>query len=75
MRRIFYGWILSGALFLALPIQAHEQAAPDTTGIQIGNTAPAFQAKSDSGKLWKSEDHIGKSIVIVYFFPAALTGG
>jgi hypothetical protein len=79
MKRIFQGWVLSALLFLALPIHAqthgHEHAAPDTTGLQAGDVAPAFQAKADSGKLWKSGDHVGKDILVVYFFPAALTGG
>lgn len=79
MRKFFYGCVLSGVLFLTLPIyaqtHAHEHATPDTTGLQVGDPAPAFQAKADSGKLWKSADHVGKGIVVVYFFPAALTGG
>ena len=77
MKRIFQGWVLSALLFLAVPIQthAHEHAAPDTTGLQVEDAAPAFQAKADRGKLWKSGDHVGKDILVVYFFPAALTGG
>ena len=29
----------------------------------------------DQGKPWKSTDHVGKKIVVVYFYPADLTGG
>lgn len=79
MRKMIYGWALSGLLFLTLPTYAqshgHEHATPDTTGLQIGDKAPTFQAKADSGKLWKSDAHVGKGILVVYFFPAALTGG
>jgi len=69
--------VLLGLLFLtpSTNAQTHEPATSDTLGINIGDKAPTFQAKADSGKLWKSDNHIGKSILVVYFFPAALTGG
>jgi len=75
MRKLLYGFVLLGVLCLTLPTHAHEHAKPDTTGLQVGDPVPAFQAKADSGKLWKSDDHVGKGILVVYFFPAALTGG
>jgi thioredoxin-dependent peroxiredoxin len=43
--------------------------------IDVGEKAPAFEAKDDQGKTWKSSDHIGKGVLVVYFYPAALTGG
>jgi hypothetical protein len=43
--------------------------------IKVGDKAPAFESADDSGKTWKSTEHIGKKIVVLYFFPAALTGG
>ena len=77
MKKTLYGFVLLGLLFLTLPQNAHthELTPPDTTGLGIGDNVPTFQAKADSGKLWKSTDHIGNSIWVVYFFPAALTGG
>jgi peroxiredoxin Q/BCP len=41
----------------------------------VGETAPAFETKDDQGNVWKSSDHIGKGVLVVYFYPAALTGG
>ena len=43
--------------------------------LKVGDTAPAFEGTDDEGKAWKSSDHVGKSVLVVYFFPAALTGG
>jgi peroxiredoxin Q/BCP len=43
--------------------------------IDIGEKAPTFEATDDLGKPWKSEDHVGKGMLVVYFYPAALTGG
>jgi peroxiredoxin Q/BCP len=43
--------------------------------IDIGEKAPAFEAKDDQGKVWKSSEHVGKGTLVVYFYPAAMTGG
>jgi peroxiredoxin Q/BCP len=47
-------------------------AAPD---IKVGDKAPAFDGTDDQGKPWKSSDHVGKKILVVYFYPADFTGG
>ena len=43
--------------------------------LKVGDAAPAFEAKDDAGKTFKSSDVIGKKIVVVYFYPADFTGG
>ena len=43
--------------------------------LKVGDAAPKFEILDDSGKPWKSEDHIGKKIVVLYFYPASFTGG
>ena len=50
---------------------------PATEGVdlEVGDAAPAFQQKDHTGSIWKSSDHVGKKIVVVFFFPAAFTGG
>ncbi len=47
---------------------------PDIS-VNVGDAAPEFEALDDSGEVWKSSDHIGRSILIVYFYPADMTGG
>jgi peroxiredoxin Q/BCP len=47
----------------------------DKVDLKVGDPAPVFEAKDDTGATWKSADHVGKKIVVVYFFPAAFTGG
>lgn len=49
--------------------------AGETAELKEGSKAPKFQAKDDMGIDWKSEDHVGKKIVVVYFYPADMTGG
>jgi len=43
--------------------------------LNVGDKAPVFEALDDMGKPWKSSDHVGKKIVVVYFYPADCTGG
>jgi thioredoxin-dependent peroxiredoxin len=43
--------------------------------VDVGDKAPAFEGVDDQGHPWKSADHVGKGILVVYFYPADLTGG
>ncbi len=43
--------------------------------LKVGDKAPAFTAKDHAGKDWKSTDHFGKKVVVIYFYPASFTGG
>jgi thioredoxin-dependent peroxiredoxin len=43
--------------------------------VNVGDPAPTFESTDDQGNPWKSADHVGKKIVVVYFYPADLTGG
>ena len=53
--------------------EASDPAAADA--LKVGDKAPKFEALTDEGKLWKSDDHVGKKILVVYFYPADMTGG
>jgi len=67
---------LAGVLVFAFGVvQAEEEKKKEETGLKVGDVAPAFEAKADDGKLWKSDDHLGKKTMVVYFYPAAMTGG
>src|SRR5262249_44449721 len=59
-------------ILVALPLLAAEDKP---VNLREGNSAPAFNSTDDQGKAWKSSDHIGKKIVVIYFYPADLTGG
>jgi peroxiredoxin Q/BCP len=43
--------------------------------LEIGAKAPSFEATDDEGNTWSSDKYIGKSVLVVYFYPAAMTGG
>lgn len=49
--------------------------APEEGKLEIGDKAPPIRANDDAGNLWKLEDHLGEKYLVVYFYPAAMTGG
>jgi len=64
------GGIAALAVACLAPLYADQAAELD-----VGDVAPDFQSLDDSGALWKSSEHVGDKILVVYFFPAAMTGG
>jgi len=58
---------------LLLAVSAIRSGTP--VDLKVGDKAPKFEAMDDTGKLWKSADHVGKKIMVVYFYPADFTGG
>lgn len=59
------------SMFAAAGLRADEKSV----SLNVGDKAPAFEAKDDQGNSWKSEDHVGKKFIVVYFYPADMTGG
>ena len=37
--------------------------------IDVGDKAPAFEGVDDQGHPWSSADHVGKGVLVVYFYP------
>jgi thioredoxin-dependent peroxiredoxin len=62
-------------LVVCLAATAGVLAREDKPEVKKGDKAPAFEATNDQGKTWKSSDHVGKKVIVVYFFPADFTGG
>lgn len=58
------------ALFLIASFSASSQQ-----GLSIGDKAPEFKALADDGSTWDIKKHLGKNYIVVYFYPAAMTGG
>ena len=58
------------AALMAVGVMAHPAAA-----VEVGDDAPAVNAKTDAGGDWKSSEHYEDGTVVFFFFPAAMTGG
>ena len=43
--------------------------------LKIGDKAPNITLNDQDGNLWRLNDHLGKKNIVVYFYPAAMTGG
>jgi len=50
-------------------------SAAEGAELNVGDKAPEFVTLDDQGKEWKSSEHVGKKILVVYFYPADLTTG
>ncbi|HSO85295.1 MAG TPA: peroxiredoxin [Draconibacterium sp.] len=64
--------VFSSVLILAL---AMVSVAQSTKVLSVGDKAPAFTAVADDGNSWDLNSYIGKKYIVIYFFPAAMTGG
>ena len=62
---------LAPAMLLMLFQAVHAQEI----GLDVGDKLPAFKAKADDGRTWSSGKIVGKKNLVVYFYPAAMTGG
>ena len=61
---------LAGAIGASLLAQA-----PPSSTLKVGDKAPDFTLPSTDGGTVHLADFIGKSTVVLAFFPAAFTGG
>jgi peroxiredoxin Q/BCP len=73
-------WILSlAALFVGMNVVSMVSTLrgdePEKVELKVGDEAPEFTATDDTGEEWKSEDHVGKKVIVVYFYPADFTLG
>lgn len=72
MRTLFC--MASGVVVLSL--SAVTSAADDAAvELKVGDEAPQFTLLDDQGEEWKTADHYGEKIVVIYFYPADMTSG
>lgn len=75
--RVNMGWtgglVLAG--IVALLTGGIMDAQEKGKAVKVGDRAPSFQGVDESGKTWNSADHVGKKVVVLYFYPADFTGG
>jgi len=65
------------ALGLALGLLAAAAGTADDKKVtlQVGDPAPAFEARTERNRTWSSAEHSGKGWVVVYFYPGDFTPG
>lgn len=67
--------IKSSIVICILSVMLVVPSSAQTAGLDIGDKVKPFSAKADNGKTWKSKHVIGEKNLVVYFYPAAMTGG
>ncbi len=64
--------IFSSVLIMVISIFSFAQ---NQKVLNVGDKAPAFKTLADDGSSWDVDNYIGKKYIVVYFYPAAMTGG
>lgn len=59
----FYALLMTLSLFAVASVKAENI------------TAPTIQAIDQDGNPWNLKDHLGRKPIVIYFYPAAMTGG
>jgi len=50
-------------------------SAQTDNSLKLGDKAPEFKATAVDGTIWDLKNYVGKKYIVVYFYPAAMTGG
>lgn len=66
--------IIQFSLVFSLSVFA-ASARVHAADVSVGDAAPHFAVKDDQGETWDSRKHFGEKIVVLYFYPADMTGG
>jgi thioredoxin-dependent peroxiredoxin len=48
---------------------------PQIDVLTIGQLLPELKSTDDAGNSWNSADHVGKKVLVLYFYPGDFTGG
>ncbi len=49
--------------------------SPTLAELKVGSAAPKIKAQSDQNKLWDSSKFLNKKYIVLFFYPANMTGG
>ncbi len=47
----------------------------NSNALSVGDKTPVFKALADDGSTWSLNNYKGKKFIVIYFYPAAMTGG
>ena len=63
------------AIRLALMLIAITSLTVLAVEVSVGDKAPEFSAMDQDGKVWSLKEHLDGKHLVLYFYPAAMTGG
>lgn len=68
-------YLLLSSFMLSMVFRAVSHADALEVTLSEGDVVPVFEGLATDGSIWRSEEHIGHKFIVVYFYPADLTGG
>jgi peroxiredoxin Q/BCP len=74
-RRAFTLTLALGLAVAATPGIADDKKEEKKMELQVGDAAPAFDARTDRDTTWESSGRYGKKWVVIYFYPGDFTPG
>ena len=66
-------FVCLAALAMVVSPAAADESKPVV--LKPGDKAPEFAGDTDEGKPWKSADHVGEKVIVLYFYPKDMTPG
>jgi peroxiredoxin Q/BCP len=63
------------SLVISLLLASGSGADAKRGELKVGDTAPAFEARTDADTTWTSSERFGKKWVVIYFYPGDFTPG
>jgi peroxiredoxin Q/BCP len=73
IRTILAGWLLA---VLGLTAGAAQNGKGEKkVNLEVGDRAPVFETRDENGRTWQSSKHVGKKIIVLYFYPGDFTPG
>jgi len=61
--------------YLLIPIIFFAVSVHTNAQVEVGDTAPDFTSTDDKGNSWSTDNYYNNKVLILYFYPAAMTGG
>jgi peroxiredoxin Q/BCP len=74
-RRLSALGLALGLLVACSPSVADDAKEEKKVDLQVGDVAPAFDARTDRDTTWESSGRYGKKWVVIYFYPGDFTPG
>lgn len=81
VRRLSASSILATWMFAGLGlVVGGQQTGRDVndakkSNVEVADRAPEFESPDEEGATWQSSRHVGKKIIVVYFYPGDFTPG
>src|SRR6476661_7312527 len=57
-------------LLSAFGLTSQAEETIEKRGPEVGDAMPVFECRDDRGEIWRSSEHVGQKVLVLYFFPS-----